>query len=207
MIDFRLYVITNRNLCAASSLTGVVEAACRAGVRTVQLREKDLAAGAVFNLAADLVKITRRTGARLLVNDRVDIALGLKADGVHCPEHGFPPSQARRLMGEETLIGASTHSLQSAQRARDEGADFVLFGPVFATPSKADHGDPQGLSALEDVSAAVDIPVFAVGGITPQRATLCLDHGAFGVAVVSAIMSAEDIGHVVEEFEVSLRGL
>jgi thiamine-phosphate pyrophosphorylase len=207
MIDFRLYLITDRRLCTRSPLTDVVDAACRAGVRAVQLRERDLSTNALYELACDLLEITRAAGAGLFVNDRVDVALALKTEGVHCPEHGFPPARARKLLGERAAIGASAHSLEGAARARDEGADFVLFGPVFDTPAKTGFGSPQGLEALSAVASKIDVPVFAVGGITPDRAARCREHGASGVALVSALMAAEDIARTVEEFGLSLGAL
>jgi len=206
MIDFRLYLVTNRALCAAGPLEAVVDQACGAGVRAVQLREKDLSGGDLHGLAAKMREVTRRREARLFVNDRADIALGVGADGVHCTESGIPVALVRRLC-PDALVGASSHSLERAVEAGEAGADFVLFGPVFPTPSKAKYGAPQGLDALSSVAKGVGVPVFAIGGITPENAHLCLEKGAAGVGVISAILSAQDVPAAVEAFHRSLGSL
>ena len=207
MVDFRLLLITDRKLATAGSLDTVVESACKAGVRAVQLREKDLDSRSLFELALRLREITSEHGARLFVNDRVDIALAARADGIHRPENGFPVPLARRLLGEPALVGASTHSLERVQQMQTDGADFVTFGPVFETPSKRKFGPPRGLSALRTVSDAVDIPVFALGGITPERAADCLEAGAAGVAVISAVVGSIDIQRVVMDFRAAMGSL
>ncbi len=148
-------------------------------------------------------EVTRRSKARLIINDRADIALEVGADGVHCPENGLPVGSVRRLC-PKALIGASSHSLERAAEAGAAGADFVLFGPVFPTPSKAKYGEPQGLDALAVVAGEAGVPVFAIGGITPENAHLCLEKGAAGVGVISAILSAEDVPAAVESFRRSL---
>jgi thiamine-phosphate pyrophosphorylase len=175
-------------------------------VRAVQYREKDLLGGELYEGAKILRGTTRRSGGKLFINDRVDIALAVDADGVHCPENGLPIGIARKLYAK-CLIGVSVHSLERAVDARIRGANFVLFGPIFATPSKLKYGKPQGLDALEEVAAHAGLPVFAVGGITPDRALLCLERGATGVAVISAVMSAKSITQAVGEFKAAMGGL
>jgi len=205
MIDFKLYLVTNRALCAAGPLETVVDQACGAGVRAVQLREKDLFGGALYRLAAKMREVTRRREARLFINDRADIALGIDADGVHCTESGLPVDVVRRLC-PEALVGASSHSLERAAEASAAGADFILFGPIFPTPSKAKFGEPQGLDRLSVVAREAGVPVFAIGGITPENAPLCLEKGAAGVGVISAILAAKDVPAAVESFRRSLGG-
>jgi thiamine-phosphate pyrophosphorylase len=207
-LDFRLLFITDRTLSPAP-LSSSVREACEAGVRAVQLREKDLPGGELFELATRLREETAPHGAALFVNDRLDIALAAGADGVHCPENGFPPDLAGRVIrsaaAKETKhVGASVHSPEGALRARGQGADFVTFGPVFFTPSKAAWGEPQGLDALEEVCRRVDLPVFAVGGVTAERAAACVERGAAGVAVISAIMTAPDVTGAIAAFESAL---
>jgi len=206
MIDFKLYLVTNRALCAFGTLETVVDRACGAGIRAVQLREKGLSGRALHGLALTMREVTRRRASRLFINDRADIALGVGADGVHCPESGLPVRVARRVC-PGALVGASAHSLERAAEAGAAGADFVLFGPVFPTPSKESFGEPQGLKALSVVARDAGVPVFAIGGITPENAALCLDQGAAGVGVVSAILSAKDVPAAVEAFRRSLGGL
>jgi thiamine-phosphate pyrophosphorylase len=207
MVDFRLLLITDRNLAASGSLETVVENACKAGVRAVQLREKDLDSRSLLELALRLREITSAHGACLFVNDRVDIALAAQADGIHRPEDGFPVPMAKRLLGKPALIGASTHSLERVQQMQTDRADYVTFGPLFETPSKRKYGPPQGLSTLRAVSHAVDIPVFALGGITPERAADCLGAGAAGVAVISAIVGSIDVQGVIGEFRAAMGSL
>ena len=206
MIDFKLYLVTKRAFCADRSLEIVVAEACGAGVRAVQLREKDLSARELHSLAVAMREVTKRTESKLLINDRADIALGVGADGIHCPENGLPVRVARQVW-PEALLGASAHSLEQAVAAGASGADFVLFGPVFPTPSKAKFGEPQGLEALSVVARDAGVPVFAIGGITSENAHLCLRKGAVGVGVVSAILSAKDVPATVEAFRRSLGGL
>lgn len=169
-----------------------VKAALDAGVRLVQLREKQLEGGALLCLARSLRELTAEYGATLMVNDRVDIALLSNADGVHLGQSGFSPKEARKVIGSDKLIGVSTHSLAQALIAQDEGADFITFGPVYETPSKAAYGAPVGLAALKMVCDAARIPVYAVGGIKKDNASEVMQSGASGVALISAIMAAED---------------
>ena len=147
-VDFNLYLITDRGQTAGRDLLAVVEEALSGGVRAVQLREKALPAREYFELARAMRALTARYGARLLINDRVDIALAVGADGVHLPEAGLPLSVARELLGPAKLIGVSCHSLDTALDAERQGADFITFGPVFFTPSKARYGEPVGVALL-----------------------------------------------------------
>jgi thiamine-phosphate pyrophosphorylase len=204
MIDFRLYLITDRRACGERPLVDVIDDACRAGVRAVQLREKDIEARPLFDLALRLKQITNRHQAKLLVNDRVDVAHAAGADGVHCPETGFPPDAALGILERDKLVGVSTHSLERIQQAEEKGADFVTFGPVFPTPSKLGYGPPQGLDTLKHVCANTALPVFAVGGITPEIAAACIENGAAGVALISAIIGADDVEGAVARFRVAL---
>jgi thiamine-phosphate pyrophosphorylase len=187
-----LYLVTDRQRTAGRPLLEVVEAALQGGVDAVQLREKDLPAAALFALATHLRDLTRRYRARLLINDRIDIALAVGADGVHLPVDSFAPADARRLLGPDALIGVSTHSVEQARAAAAGGADFVVFGPVFDTPAKRPFGPPVGLDALAQVTHAVRPPVFAIGGLTASQVAGVRERGAHGVAVVAAILEAND---------------
>lgn len=188
----RLYLVTDRQRTAGRPLLDVVDAALRGGVDAVQLREKDLSGDALLKLAARLRKLTRRYGARLLVNDRIDIALAVDADGIHLPVDSFAPADARRMLGAGALIGASTHSVEQARAAAAGGADFVAFGPVFDTPSKRSFGTPVGLDALAQATQAVTVPVLAIGGVTAERVRSLRECGAHGIAVIAAILEADD---------------
>jgi len=200
-VDFNLYLITDRHqVPPGRTLVQTVEAALAAGVRAVQLREKDLGAAELLPLARELRELTRRHGARLLINDRIDIALAVEADGIHLGGHSLPVAIARKLLGPQRLIGVSTHHLTEIQRAAELGADFVTFGPVYATPSKAAFGPPQGLEALATACLASRLPVFALGGITPQRVAEVHTAGAFGVALIAAIIAADDPQQATRRF-------
>ncbi len=193
LIDFSLYLITDRTqLTAGYSLFSAVEAALQGGVKAVQLREKDLPAAELLPLARQLRDLTRSYAARLLINDRIDLALAVQADGVHLGGHSLPADVARRLVGPELLIGISTHSCAEISRAAAQGADFVTFGPVYATPSKAAFGAPQGLQALAKACHGSTLPVFALGGMTPERTTEVMRSGAAGIALISAILASPD---------------
>jgi len=192
LVDFSLYLITDRMQTAGRALPAVVADALRGGLRSVQLREKDLTAGQLFDLAVELRKLTREFGARLLINDRIDVALAVAADGVHLGKASLPVSEARRLLGSERLIGYSAHSADEALQAELGGADFVTLGPVYRTPSKALYGEPLGVSALSDATSVVNIPVFALGGVKQTSVAEVLSAGARGVALISAIMAASN---------------
>jgi thiamine-phosphate pyrophosphorylase len=207
MVDFRLYLVTDRRLVAPRSLEEAVGDACRAGVRAVQLREKDLDAKDLLDLAIRLRTVTSSSGTALLINDRADISLACGGDGVHLPEAGFPAVAARSVLRAGALVGVSAHSLGAALAAEDNAVDFITFGPVFETRSKERYGEPLGLTALHQAASTVRIPVFAIGGITPERARVCLAHGARGVAVISAVLGAPDIARSVGELEKALGGL
>jgi thiamine-phosphate pyrophosphorylase len=191
-LDFDLYVVTDRQLTGGRPLRLVVEAALRGGARAFQLREKDLSPRELYPLALELRQLTEAFGARLLINDRVDVAEAVGADGVHLTTTSLPAGIARRLLKSGSLIGVSTHTLAEAQAAAAEGADFIVFGPVFYTPSKAPYGEPVGLEALRAVRAEVDLPILAIGGVKKANLDQVLAAGADGIAVISAIISADD---------------
>jgi thiamine-phosphate pyrophosphorylase len=191
-LDFDLYVITDRQQSAGRSLLTVVEAALRGGARAFQLREKDLPPRDLYPLALEMRQLTQAYGARLLINDRIDVALAVDADGVHLTTTSLPARVARQLLGPDRLLGVSTHNLAEAQVAAEGGSDFLVFGPVFFTPSKAPYGEPVGLDALRAVRAAVRLPILAIGGIKTANLDQVLAVGADGIAVISAVISADD---------------
>jgi thiamine-phosphate pyrophosphorylase len=192
-IDFTFYLITDRHQVPPDrTLVQTVEAALQGGVRAVQLREKDLSAAELLPLARELRDLTSRYRARLLINDRIDVALAVAADGVHLGGHSLPVAVARRLLGPQRLIGVSTHHPAEITAAAAAGADFVTFGPVFATPSKLAYGPPQGLEALRLACQNSPLPVFALGGIKPCHLAVLQEAGAAGAAVISALIAAPD---------------
>ncbi len=187
-LGFRLYLVTDRS-AVAGPLEDAVEGCLEAGLKAVQLREKDLPVRRLLSLAQGLREATRRHGAKLFINDRADVALATGADGVQRAGTSLPVPALRSISPPGFLIGASVHSVDEACEAQ-QGADFLVFGPVYDTPSKRQYGAPQGLRALERVVAAVSLPVFAVGGITAARVPEVTRAGASGVAVIGAVLGA-----------------
>jgi thiamine-phosphate pyrophosphorylase len=199
------------------ALLGKIEAATAAGVDWIQLREKDLSGKDYAALARQPLRRVAQAGARIdrpsprlapriLVNDRLDVALAERAGGVHLGENSLPVKEAKRLIDAVTpgsnadnvfLAGVSCHSLEAAQSAAADGADYLFFGPVFATPSKAAFGAPQGLDLLAKVCRAVTIPVLAIGGITLENAAACLASGAAGIAAIRLFQNAPDLTQLV----------
>ena len=196
----RITFITDRRLAPQRPLAEIAAAAVAAGVDRVQLREKDLNGGPLLRLAAELRSICRDGGAELVVNDRLDVALAAGADGVQLPATGLPVAAVRSAVGDRLRIGASTHHLEEARRAEAEGADWVLFGPVFDTPAKRRYGAAQGVEALERVLDRVRIPVWAVGGIDAETVQRLRHLPLAGVAVIRAIMLSEDIEKSVKNW-------
>jgi thiamine-phosphate pyrophosphorylase len=205
-LNFDLYVITDRQQSGGRPLLTVVEAALRGGARAFQLREKDLPPRDLYPLALRMRQLTQAYGARLLINDRLDVALAVNADGVHLTTASLPASVARRLLGPDRLLGVSTHSLAEAQAAAEEGADFVVFGPVFFTPSKAPYGQPIGLDAVRAVRAALGLPILAIGGVKKANLDQVIAAGADGIAVISAVISAADPAAATQDLLATLDG-
>lgn len=169
-----------------------------AAIDLVQIREKNLSASILYQLAARAAGITRGSATKLLVNDRSDIAASASADGVHLATSSLPADVVRRTFGDEFLIGASTHSLAEADIARRSGADFVVFGPVFETASKREYGEPQGLANLRTVSSELaPFPVLALGGLTIDNISDCLRAGARGIAAIRMLNDPRRLGDIV----------
>lgn len=175
-----------------------MSAAVAAGLELIQLREKRLTARVLFELTQQSVALTRGSATRLLVNDRADVAAAAGADGVHLTTHSIDAGTVRRTFGKDFLIGVSTHSLAKAEVANEDGADFVVFGPVFATSSKENYGPPAGLGNLESVANHLTpFPVLALGGVEVTNARECLRAGASGIAGISLFAEPDRIGEVV----------
>jgi thiamine-phosphate pyrophosphorylase len=205
MIDFRFYLVTDRTLCAPRTLASVVHDACVNGVRAVELREKDFPANDVVTSSTRLTGLLHAQGARLFVNvatvedDTLSlIAVSPGVDGFHVPDDPELLVHIRRTFPKH-LIGASTHTIDGVRSATEAGADFLTFGPVYFTPGKK-KSELQGIEKLREACAATTVPVFAIGGITPQNARECLDAGAHGVAVIRAVMEATSARRAVREF-------
>jgi thiamine-phosphate pyrophosphorylase len=191
LAEARLCLLATR---AASKrpLVEAVAAACRGGVRVVQVREKEAPDAEVLALARDLAAAARESGALLLVNDRVAVAAEAGADGAHVGPEDLPPAEARRLLGPDRILGVTTHSLEQARRAAAAGADYVGIGPVFPTETKVLRVRVIGPEAAGRVAGAIPIPAFAIGGIGPGNARLVRASGCTRVAVCAGILGAED---------------
>lgn len=187
----RLIVVTDAD-CGGRDLVDVVRAALRGGAPVIQLRMKDGAARDMVEMAQALLAETRPAGALLFVNDRVDVAVIAGADGAHVGQDDLPVAAARRVSPPGFLLGVSAESVELAVQAQAEGADYVGVGPVYATGSKADAGEPIGLGRIAEVAASVKIPVVGIGGIAVGNARAVVESGAAGVAVISAVMRADD---------------
>lgn len=192
-VDFPLYLVTDRNRTGGRPLGPLIRQSLGAGLRAVQLREKDLEARPLLALAEDVLRLTREHGASLFINDRVDLAMALGLDGVHLRANSLPVAVTRRMLGPGRMIGVSAHSTDEVVRAESDGADFAVLGPVYETTSKLVFGPPIGLRAIEEASRRCRMPVFAIGGITASRVGEVRQAGAFGVAVVSSILSAGSV--------------
>jgi thiamine-phosphate pyrophosphorylase len=200
-IDFRLYLITDRKIFpSCDRFFSAVEDALKAGVRAVQLREKDLATRDLLDMAREFRQLTGRYGAALFINDRVDIALCAEADGVHLGVSGIPVDIVKGFAGDRLLIGCSTHSRQQALEAAAGGADFITFGPVYHTPSKAQYGEPVGLNALTEVKRLTAIPIFGLGGIKAENIGEVISSGASGIALISGILASPDVEATAAEY-------
>jgi len=198
-VNFRLYVVTDRQQTSGRALEEVAVAAARGGAGAIQLREKDLSARDLYTLGARIQAAISPYGVPLLINDRLDVALALDAAGVHLAGHSLPTAAARRVLGASKLLGVSTHSVEEARRAAEDGADFIVFGPVFTTPSKVAYGPPQGLQHLTTVVRQVSIPVIAIGGIDHTNLPQVLQAGAYGVAMIRAVLAAPDPYHATQQ--------
>jgi len=171
-----------------------VSAAVAAGINLIQIREKQLTGRVLFELVERASHLTRGTGTRLLVNDRADVSVGAGADGVHLTAQSLDAAMIRKTFGKEVLIGASPHSLAEARAAQEQGADFIVFGPVFETQSKKQFGPPVGLEELSDVTRELgDFPVLALGGISAANAADCFAAGAQGIAGISLFSDSKNL--------------
>jgi thiamine-phosphate pyrophosphorylase len=203
-VDFRLLLVTDRHQTYGRPLVRVLHDAIKAGVPAIQLRERDLSTSDLLSLTQKIQAITTSGSVSLIVNDRVDLTMALNLDGVHLRSDSLPPLPVRQLIGPRRLIGVSTHSVEDVRRANQGGADYVVFGPIFETPSKRPFGSPLGLHLLADVCRRSSIPVLAIGGITRERVHDVRRAGAHGVAVIGALLSRNDIGEAVREFRHAL---
>ncbi len=191
--DLGVYLVTDRRACRGRDLLDVVGQAVAGGVSMVQLREKAAVTREFVELARALVGLLRPRGVPLVINDRVDVALAVDADGVHVGQDDMHPADVRALLGPEKILGLSVTGEDEARGARGLPVDYLGAGPIYATATKKDAGAPQGVAGLAAMLALARVPVVAIGGITAERAPEVMAGGADGVAVVSAVCSASDV--------------
>jgi thiamine-phosphate pyrophosphorylase len=197
--NWGVYLVSDQKQTGGRDLVEVLSQALQAGVRAIQLREKDLDTIEVYRRGERLLALTRQAGAALIVNDRADVAMALGADGVHLTRKSLPPEEARAVVGPGMLVGVSCHSLSDVREAEAGGVDFVVLGPVYATPSKAPYGPPLTPAVLSKARAACSVPILAIGGITVSCVPDVVHAGADGVAVISAILAVPDPGTATRE--------
>lgn len=190
--DLSVYLVTDPGMGLERGLDATVRLALNAGVKTVQLRDKTASTRKLMEDARSLLALCGEYGAALLVNDRVDVALAVGADGVHLGQDDMPADEARRLLGDSAVVGVSARTAEEAARAETDGADYVAANMVFHTETKTDLPEPLGPAGIEEIRSACSLPLVAIGGIDAGRAGEVIRAGADGVAVVSAIMAADD---------------
>ncbi|MYA72851.1 thiamine phosphate synthase [Candidatus Poribacteria bacterium] len=200
MLDFKLYAITDRRSCEPTPLADVVSELLDAGVTAIQLREKDLDDTELIQLAQPIAELCRNYKAKLFINTSTRVAREVGAAGVHLPANAESVKTVKTQIDENLYVGCSVHSLDAAHKREAEGADFVTYSPIYRTASKPGYGPVVGVEHLAEMVESVKLPVFALGGITPDRVDECLAAGAFGVAVMSGVMSLANAGELARRY-------
>lgn len=190
MIDYSLYLVTDRTIAGDRPLVDIVSAGVAGGVSCVQLREKNCSTQEFIHEASLLLELLQPLDIPLIINDRVDVALAVGANGVHLGQNDMSIADARRITSDNMIIGISAESLEDAINAEESGADYIGISPVFTTATKLDIATPLGLAGVREIRRAVKIPLVGIGGIDTSNTRDVIEAGANGVAVVSAIMAA-----------------
>jgi thiamine-phosphate pyrophosphorylase len=198
-LSSRLLVVTDRHQTSGRPLVPLLQRVLTAERPSIQIRERDLSARELVTLAREVQAVTVSRRSQLLINDRIDVALALEGVGVHLRSNSLPVTVARELLGAERLLGISVHAIEEAVQAEAQGADYVILGPIYETPSKQSFGSPLGIHTLEKACRLVGIPIVGIGGVTAARAHEMRDAGAFGVAVIRAILGAADVESATRE--------
>ncbi len=210
-MDWTLYVITDAKLSRGRSHLEVAQAAIEGGTSIIQFRDKEMTTRQLVETAGKIKELTEEADIPLIVNDRLDVALAVEADGVHVGQDDMPADMARQLIGPHKILGVSASTVEEVLQAEEDGADYVSASPVFTTPTKPDTPPPTGLEGLRAIVEAVNLPVIAIGGINEKNAAEVMEAGAQGVAVISAVVSAPDIAaaarHLRETLEAARKGV
>jgi len=198
-LSSRLLVVTDRHQTNGRPLVSLLQRVLTAGAPAIQLRERDLSARELVALAREAQAVTASRRSQLLINDRIDVALALEGVGVHLRGNSLPVSVARQLLGVQRLLGVSVHAVEEVLSAQLQGADYIVLGPIYETPSKQMFGPPLGIHTLEKACRLVRIPIIGIGGVTVARAREMRRAGAFGVAVITAVLGAADVESATRE--------
>jgi len=198
-LSSRLLVVTDRHQTKGRPLVPLLQQVLIAAAPAIQLRERDLSARELVTLAREVQALTAFSGSQLLINDRIDVALALEGAGAHLRSNSLPVPVARQLLGPRRLLGISVHAVDEAVQAESEGADYIVLGPIYETPSKQMFGPPLGIHTLEKACRLVRIPIIGIGGVTAARAREMRRAGAFGAAVITAILGATDVESAARE--------
>jgi thiamine-phosphate pyrophosphorylase len=188
----RLHVLTDTQLQKSFSHVELTEMAIRGGAEAIQFRQKHGSTREMIETACHMKELCSRAGVKLIINDRIDIAIASNADGVHLGQDDFPILQARRILGDDRIIGGSAGNIQEAMKCLNEGADYIGFGPVYPTLSKDDAGPAKGIVVMKQVIKEMNCPVIAIGGVNSGNIPEIISAGAYGIAVISAVCCTED---------------
>jgi thiamine-phosphate pyrophosphorylase len=198
-VDFRLLLVTDRRQTKGRPLVPLLQRVLTAAAPAIQLRERDLSARELMTLAREVQALTASHRSQLLINDRIDVALALEGVGVHLRSKSLPVPVARQMLGAQRLLGISVHAVEEAVQAESQGVDYIVLGPIYETPSKQMFGPPLGIHTLEKACKLVRVPILGIGGVTAARAREMRRAGAFGAAVITAILSATDVESAASE--------
>jgi thiamine-phosphate pyrophosphorylase len=192
-LESRLFLVTDRHQTNGRPLVPLLQRVLKAGVSAVQLRERDLSAKELVKLAREVQAVMASRRSQLFINDRIDVALTLEGVGVHLRSNSLPVSVARQLLGAQRLLGISVHAVEEAVQVESQGVDYIVLGPIYETPTKQMFGPPLGIQTLEKACRLVRIPIIGIGGVTAARVREMRYAGAFGVAVITAVLGAVNV--------------
>jgi thiamine-phosphate pyrophosphorylase len=198
-LESRLFLVTDRHQTKGRPLVRLLQRVLTAAAPAIQLRERDLSARELVTLALELQVVTASRRSQLLINDRIDVALALEGVGIHLRNNSLPVSVARQVLGTQRLLGISVHAVEEAVQVESQGADYIVLGPIYETPSKQMFGPPLGIHTLERACRLVRLPIIGIGGVTAARAREMRRAGAFGVAVITAVLGAADVESATRE--------
>ena len=198
-LESRLFLVTDRHQTKGRPLVPLLQRVLTAAAPAIQLRERDLSAKELVTLAREVQDVMAARRSQLLINDRIDVALALEGVGVHLRSNSLPVSVARQVLGTQRLLGISVHAVEEAVQVESQGADYIVLGPIYETPSKQMFGPPLGIHTLERACRLVRLPIIGIGGVTAARAREMRRAGAFGVAVITAVLGAADVESATRE--------